>query len=190
MRAHRRVPNLRSQALFAVVRRELSRNKLAWFRIVHFSVQSTHIHLIVEAESALALSRGMASLTIRVAKSVNVASRRRGAFVGERYHAHVLKTPREVRHAIVYVLLNHKKHGVGLMGLDPMSSACAFDGFVPSIARERPPNTAVQPARTWLLSRGWRRCPPSPLHRINGMRRHLQCKSRTQPVFPVPEFFR
>ena len=87
----------------------------------------------------------------------HAASHRSGGFVGERYRTHVLKTPREVRHSIAYVLLNHKKHGIRLTGLDPMSSTSLFDGFVSAVAHERPPNSPTQLARTWLLSRGWRR---------------------------------
>jgi hypothetical protein len=37
---------------------------------------------------------------------------RGGAVWGDRFHARDLKTPREVRHALVYVLNNHRKHGV------------------------------------------------------------------------------
>lgn len=109
---------------------------------------------MVEAHDATVLSRGMLGLAIRLARAVNRVLRVRGSVWKERYHAHALRTPREVRNAIVYVLMNAKKHGVRLAGIDPYSSARTFDGF-----REREPDDPDPPvatAKTWLLTDGWR----------------------------------
>jgi hypothetical protein len=45
-------------------------------------------------------------LAIRVARAVNRALGRRGRVFADRYHARALTTPRAVRHALVYVLMN------------------------------------------------------------------------------------
>jgi hypothetical protein len=52
---------LRSRYVFPTVRLALARATRArpGFRVVQFSVQSDHLHLIVEARDKLALSRGM-----------------------------------------------------------------------------------------------------------------------------------
>ena len=84
------------------------------FRVVHYSVQSDHIHLIVEADSS-ALERGMRGFTIRTAKRLNRnVMKRTGKVWADRFHRHDLRTPTEVRNAIVYVLANGSKHGVKL----------------------------------------------------------------------------
>src|SRR5690606_23810810 len=49
-------------------------------------------------------------LSIRIAKAVNRVLNRCGKVFGDRYHARALKTPRETRFALRYVLLNIKKH--------------------------------------------------------------------------------
>ena len=49
------------------------------FRIVHYSVQRDHLHLIVEAADARALSRGVRGLAIRMTRYVNDLLARRGA---------------------------------------------------------------------------------------------------------------
>jgi hypothetical protein len=89
----------------------------------------------------------------------------------DRYHVRVLKTPREVRNALRYVLLNHRHHipedpswDMDPDWIDPCSSAYWFEGWRnPIVIRERwqhqlltssPP---TRPAETWLLSVGWRR---------------------------------
>ena len=64
------------------------------FRLCEFSVQSTHIHLIVEASGKSALSTGVQGLAVRIARRVNRLWKRRGIFFAE------------VRNALVYVLQN------------------------------------------------------------------------------------
>ncbi len=165
MRVRRDVPNLRTQRPMAGVRLALSGGRRRFgFRLVHFSVQGNHLHLIVEAADKRALSRGMQGLAIRLARRVNGALGRSGGMFADRYHARALGTPREVRNALAYVLLNRQRHGGGRRvvfaegNVDPCSSAMAFDGwargFRPAGASDEA--LTVSP-RSWLLDKGWRR---------------------------------
>jgi REP element-mobilizing transposase RayT len=95
--------SLRHPFVFPTLRgvlREL-RSRAEQFRVAHFSVQETHIHLVVEAASARALSSGLRSLTIRIAKRVNRLLMRRGQIFADRWHARPLISPRAVRHVLV-----------------------------------------------------------------------------------------
>src|SRR4051812_11534698 len=159
LRAKRALPSFRSDGLFPHVRRALAAASKRMFRLIHFSVQSDHLHLIVEADDKPALSRGMQGLAVRAAKAVNRATGRRGSVWSDRYHARPLRTPRETRHGLVYVLLNFRKHLRAAPGVDPRSSGAWFDGWRrhPRPTPERPP---VLPARTWLARTGWRRAGP------------------------------
>jgi REP element-mobilizing transposase RayT len=134
------------------------------FRVVHYSIQSNHLHLIVEATSKTALARGMQGLASGLARRVNRKLRRRGSLFGDRYHAHALASPREVRHAVVYVLKNYEKHPEPIpdrgtepeRGIDPCSSARWFGGWQEP-AEPTAVAAPVADARTWLLTVGWRR---------------------------------
>jgi len=110
----------------------------------------------VEGDGVGELRRGIQGLAIRVAKAINRALGRRGKVWWDRYHARALSTPREVRHALVYVLQNWKKHLAGARGLDSRSSAAWFTGWRTSIVAPAGP-PPVAPARTWLARIGWRR---------------------------------
>ena len=147
---------LRSNRAFPAVRRALYVASRGNFRIIHFTVQDDHLHLIVEADDTRALSRGMRGLAIRVARAVNRALGRRGAVWGDRFHARALTTPRAVRNALVYVLMNRRKHRAGERGLDPCSSAPWFRGWREPVATLLGPPPVVA-ARTWLAAVGWRR---------------------------------
>ncbi len=133
LRARPGLPSLRRPAVFRVVRACVAKASNARFRIVQFSVQRDHLHLLVEASEAQALSSGARGLAIRTARQLNRHFGREGRVWGDRYHTRAMKTPSEVRHALVYVLMNIKKHNpVACDGVDPCSSALWFDGFLPA----------------------------------------------------------
>jgi putative transposase len=125
------------------------------FRVVHFSIQNDHVHLIVEAHDRSHLSRGVQGLAIRLARGINDVLGVTGKVWGDRFHARDLRTPREVRSAIVYVLMNAKKHLRRAPDVDPFSSAPWFDGFVGLRGIESPAPVVL--ARTWLAREGWLR---------------------------------
>ena len=91
------------------------------FRLVHYSVQGNHVHLLVEAADERALSRGMNGLGVRIAKGLNRVMRRSGKVLDDRYHGHILRTPTEVRRARAYLLQNAARH-YGRAAADPFSS--------------------------------------------------------------------
>ena len=137
------------------------------FRLVHYSVQDEHLHLIVEAEDSNALGRGMMSISSRVAHVVKRAFGIKGSVLDGPYHCRLLRSPKEVWRALRYVLLNVRKHWKQRNGkapplrLDEASSGRWFDGWkscwntVARQAREGPPEVAAP--HTWLLAVGWRR---------------------------------
>ena len=168
LRLRRELGWLRGQRLAVAVLRSLARGKQRFeTRLVHFSVQGDHVHLIVEAADKVALSRSMKGLSVRIARAVNKALGRKGTVFADRYHARGLASPREVRHALAYVLCNFRHH-VGPRdarpapgAIDPLSSAWCFDGWRrPPVARPgaRPRwRLHLCAPAIWLLREGWRR---------------------------------
>jgi putative transposase len=181
MRRARLLPSFRSQALVLALEKRLRAASGFAFRVTQYSIQSDHVHLVVEGADRTTLSRGIQGLAIRLARGFNKELRRNGKVWGDRYHARELASPREVRGALVYVLMNHKKHGVahtrmmtdegpvadaGVVGpLDAFSSAAWFGGWKPRAGpwvvrlRDglRSENLPVARPRTWLARVGWRR---------------------------------
>jgi hypothetical protein len=128
--------------------------------VVHFALLGDHLHFLVEADDGRALAEGMQGLSVRLAKGLNRLMGTRGKVFADRYHAHVLRTPAEVRRALTYVLLNHRSHlaRIGKAGTgaapDPYSSAATFEGWREV---EPAPRTVTSAPETWLLQAGWRR---------------------------------
>ena len=168
------LPSLRERKTFRVVREAFGVPRAGDARIVHYSVQSNHIHLLVETEDAQRLAQGIQALTIRLAKRLNRSLSRRGRIFADRFHVRRLRTPLEVRRALAYLLNNYRRHvdGTGprlpLAFRDPLSSALWFDGWDPEWIHVPPDRRAlrdplpqleagVTPPRSFLLRRGWRR---------------------------------
>jgi putative transposase len=156
LRACEAIPSLRSMRVFSSLRDSLSASHKSAFRVVQFSVQSDHIHLVVEGDAPIALVRGVQGLGGRCAKAVNRAAGRRGRVWSSRYDARALRTPTETRRGLVYVLLNFRKHLRAQPGVDPRSSGPWFGGWRTPVPAPRDAAPVASP-RTWLATVGWRR---------------------------------
>jgi REP element-mobilizing transposase RayT len=178
LRAIRAVGSLRRRSVYRAIREAtLTTARREDFRIVHLSVQRNHVHLLVEARDKDALAAGMQGFQISAAKHLNAAishgrrgPRRRGAVFPDRYHAEIITSPRQARHAISYVLNNWHKHEedrapfARTWKIDPYSSGVTFPDWKERIDEPflwRGPQTydplVVYQPRTWLLREGWKK---------------------------------
>jgi REP element-mobilizing transposase RayT len=162
------LPSLREGRFVKEWRRSLAEAaERGHFRVNHYSLQGDHAHLIVEAQGKHALACGMKSIAARLARALNRVAGRSGPVLDGRYHHRSLRTPREVRRALAYVLLNARRHlakrrhavRTGTAALDPASSARWFDGWRAEARPALDETTAPEVARprTWMLRVGWRR---------------------------------
>lgn len=158
MRLKRGRPSLRAELLRNMFERIVRQTRREDFHVAVYSLQQDHVHLICEPEDEAALSTGMRRIAIRCALRSNALfGRAKGKWWGDRYHRHDLKTPREVRNALVYVLMNAKKHGLCASEasfLDPFSSAAENDVWqdVEVLGRR-----VCEAPRFWLLGVGWKK---------------------------------
>jgi REP element-mobilizing transposase RayT len=135
-RMERGVWSLRTRRCFGPMKRAMYAGAVKnGFRLVHYAVMGNHVHLIVEAQDRVKLATGMQGLGVRIAKALNRVMRRHGRVIGDRYHAHILKTPSEVKRARHYLLTNAQHHYGHAHGDDFVSQA-------PLVA-----------PRTWLMLR-------------------------------------
>ena len=178
MRAAADISSLRKRSIMRAVHEAtiIATRHEARFRIVHLSLQRTHVHLIVEAENRVALAKGMQAFGISAARNLNRVltelrgKKRSGRVFADRYHATILKTPRQVRNTIAYVLNNWRHHGedkreiASEWVIDPFASGLWFTGWK---ERDDKGYTYRAPAgyvgfvvwqpTLWLLREGWKR---------------------------------
>ncbi len=162
----REVGNVRRRTFIDAMRAAFRGGKVKpGFRICQFCIRRDHMHLVSEADSNDALARGIQGWEIRVAKRINRKLGRNGKVFADRFHAVPLRTPRQVRNALCYVMNNARRHGERLdphwNGIDPFSSAWHFAGWSHDRWRRNlpapPGEPPVAPAESWLLTTGWLR---------------------------------
>ena len=161
------LPDLRSAEVYEVfwsafekARERAGRRVDGWFRLVEYSIQGNHAHLLVEASDRDALSRAVNGLCVRVARGLNKLWKRTGKVFADRFHHRPLRTPKEVYNALRYIFENARKHGRRIRRdrPDPFSSGLWFAGWKNYVhdgwvAVAGP----VAQAKTWLLAQGCRR---------------------------------
>ena len=120
------LPTLRAENEEEVIRQAFREvNALRALRIIQYSIQSNHLHLIVETRNAEQLSRGMSQLTIRLARRLNKLWGRKGKLWKDRFHSRVVETPTLMANVLNYCLLNGRKHGAWKGAVPcPVRSAC------------------------------------------------------------------
>ena len=169
------LPSIRTPMIMSALARAIRLAKRFGLAVIHYAIQSNHIHLIVEAASKNALTSGMRSLTTSLAKAVHryIGFGFCGKVLKARYHAHILKTPTEVKRALRYVIFNLAKHKNCAPMVDPYSSIFALANLKELVSKveliriERDLSyepewqagiaSAIARASTWLLDQGWRR---------------------------------
>ena len=181
LRAIGAVGSLRRRSTYRAIREAtLTTARREDFRIVHVSIQRTHVHLLVEADDKKALASGMQGFQISAAKHLNAAiskgkpgPRRRGRVFVDRYHAEVITSPTQARHTLSYVLSNWRKHKedqrlpMSEWKVDWYSTAAMFPGWAEYKPYDEEPflwrgvetydPLVVYQPRTWLLREGWRK---------------------------------
>ena len=170
--------SLRTKGFHRGFKKILLRAREFQLYVVHYSIQSNHIHMIVEAKSNLALGSGMRSLAGRISRLVRLMNEgaRAASVFRDRYHLHVLGTPREMKAALAYVLLNAAKHLNLVEHIDGYSSGMFFKawpkllgekfrGLIVRTVKELEQSTEIRlgtceelnSPQSWLLQRGWMR---------------------------------
>ena len=162
------LPSLRDPKTVALLFNYLARIcEKEGFRIVEFSIQGNHIHLLCEADSQEALSRAMNGIQSGMARRLNRHWNRKGKVFADRYHAEAISTPTQCHYTLIYVLANAKKHGSRPLGsgVDPFSTApwFPFDNPEPPHPLSRDAKPAASP-QSWLLREGWSKLGPLTPH--------------------------
>lgn len=140
--------HVRNKDTLKLLKRAISNGRKHGLKVLHFSFQHNHVHLIIEASSNEILTKGMRSLTITFAKNL-----KKGRIQNERYHLHVLKSFREARNAIHYVLFNEQKHDSGICsainGYSSLLSAGGWQNLVRKFARMKRITLRIERGEMW-----------------------------------------
>ena len=125
--------SIRNKESLRLLKKAILNARSKGLQVIHFSLQSNHIHLIVEATDNNTRTKGMRSLTITFAKGLM-----QGRIQVQRYHLHVLRSLRETRNAVFYVLFNQQKHEKGTYSsIDHYTSAFGRQDLIKQFLKQK-----------------------------------------------------
>ncbi len=166
------VVSLRSAETFRIFQNSVKASQRFGLRVLQYAVLGNHFHLLVEAPDLQSLTRAMKCLNVRLALGLKRLKRLSQPVLKHRFDLKILKTPTQVRNALVYVLANACKHFKRRQVYDKFSSYGVFND-VQTLKRARrdldwklPPipasqkkliNDLISVPESWLASSGWRR---------------------------------
>jgi len=132
---------LRNKTFLSITKLAIKKARLKGLRVIYFTIQFDHLHLFIEPKNMRELSNGIRSLVCAMAERMrrHLKLDKLKSFVKDRYHLHILKTPREVKNAIKYILGNTIKHSGVFRNLCPYT-----------FTFKKPESFALEPPRFWL----------------------------------------
>lgn len=102
---------LKNKVTLQLLHKAIKKARMSGLRILHYTLEFDHIHLMTEADCNASLSKGMQSFGITFSKGINKIKSQNGRVYKHRYHLRLLKSRQEVRNVIAYILGNGARHG-------------------------------------------------------------------------------
>jgi hypothetical protein len=132
--------------------------RFAGFRILAYALRDKEMRFLVEGDSHADFLSGARALNIRLGLQLNRLLDHKGRLFDEVHRRRELRTPAEVRSALVEIFLGQPRRpsAAAEPPIDPFSSAAWFDGWSTAVPAGPGPSP-VQRGRTWLGTAGWRR---------------------------------
>lgn len=121
--------DIQNKVVLRILKHAIYRSRLQGVRVVHFSLEHDHVHLYVECGNNFVLGKAMKAFGVTFVRGINKFKRSKGQLYKYRYHLRILKSAREVKNVINYILKNGIKHGRTLKVINPYNSALVLHDF-------------------------------------------------------------
>lgn len=129
IKINREKAGLKNKSVLKTLHDSIKKARLIGLRIIHYTLEYDHVHLLVEADNNEILGRGMQSFGISFSKGINKIKKLKGQVFKTRYHFRKLKTPKEIKNAINYILGNALKHKKACSIVNPYNSLVVVSDF-------------------------------------------------------------
>lgn len=121
--------DIQNKVVLRILKHAIYRSRLQGLRVIHFSLEHNHVHLYAECESNFVLGKAMKAFGVTFVRRVNKLKKIKGQLYKYRYHLRVLKSARDAKNVINYILKNGIKHGRTLKVINAYNSALALHDF-------------------------------------------------------------
>lgn len=120
---------IKNKSVLKLLRHAIQRARLQGLKIIHYSLEYDHVHLLIEAENNHILGKGMQALGVSLSKGINRLKNLKGAVYKHRYHFRQITSPRQLKNVLGYIFNNGVKHGTASSIVNPYNSIQAEISF-------------------------------------------------------------
>lgn len=114
--------DIQNKKILKALHHAIKRARLQRLKVIHYTLEYNHAHLVVEAADNRILHKGMQAFGISLAKAINKMKQAKGTVYKHRYHFRKLRSRREVKNALQYVWGNGIKHKRAMSRFDLYNS--------------------------------------------------------------------
>lgn len=114
--------DIKTKSILKALHHAIIRARLKGIRVIHYTLEYNHVHLLVEAHCHTIMHRGMQAFGISIAKAINKIKIRSGTVYKHRYHLRKITSPRQLKNVIHYIFHNGIHHKRTMSFLDPYNS--------------------------------------------------------------------
>lgn len=101
---------MKNRTVLILLKRAILNARKQGLRIIHFSLEYDHVHLLVEAADNLVLGKGMQAFGVTLSKAINRLKKLNGEVYKHRYHFRKITSTRELKVVMNYIFSNGMKH--------------------------------------------------------------------------------
>ena len=114
--------DIKSKSILKALHHAIKRARLKKLKIIHYTLEYNHLHVLVECHNNKILHQGMQAFGISLSKAINRIKRLKGAVYKHRYHFRKCTSRRDYKNVLHYIFANGVKHKRTSSYIDPYNS--------------------------------------------------------------------
>jgi REP element-mobilizing transposase RayT len=103
--------DIKNKIILHLLKRAIMNGRRQGLKIIHFSLEYDHVHLLIEADNNTLLGKGMKAFGVTFAKAINRLRKLRGAVYKHRYHFRRIESCSQLKNVLHYIFNNGIRHG-------------------------------------------------------------------------------
>ncbi|MGZ3787001.1 MAG: transposase [Bacteriovorax sp.] len=113
---------MKNKSVFSLLKRAILNARRQGLKVIHYSLEYDHVHLLIEAENNHILGKGMQAFGGTFSKAINRMRKLKGGVYKHRYHFRKISSARELKNVMNYIFTNGLKHKTAKNIVNPYNS--------------------------------------------------------------------
>ena len=113
---------IKNKSVLAILKRAIVNARKQGLKVIHYSLEYDHVHLLIEADNNLILGKGMKAFGVTFAKAINRLKKLKGEVYKHRYHFRRISSSKELKNVMNYIFTNGLKHKTANSIISPFNS--------------------------------------------------------------------